>query len=95
MNPIFENYAKLAEKYVAAERKYREEKATFLLKYFDSAFRPKAPTVIELNALVDGNAELNDLKMEADKLEFALKLAKADLDHWTNTYEHEYRTKEN
>jgi hypothetical protein len=95
MNPIFKHFEDIAIKYLEADRAYREAKAAFTLKFFDSAFRPKAPTVVELTALVEGNTELNELKMTADKLEYALKLAKADLDHWTHSYDTEYRTKEN
>lgn len=89
MNPIFKHYEDIANKYLEADRLYREAKSTFTLKFFDSAFRTKAPTVVELTALVEGNTELNDLKMNADKLEYALKLAKAELDHWVHDYEHE------
>lgn len=95
MNPIFKNYADLAERFLLAERQFKEAKASFTLKFFDTAFRAKAPTVVELTALIEGNTELNDLKMEMDKLEYGLKLAKAELDHWVHYYEPEYRTKEN
>lgn len=89
MHPIFKYYEDIANKYLEADRAYKEAKAAFILKFFDSAFRTKAPTVVELTALVEGNTELNDLKMTADKLEYSLKLAKAELDHWVHDYEHE------
>lgn len=91
MNPELEAALKFYEErskiFLESDRKYREAKASFIVSLFDSANRPKRPTEVELNALVDGNTELNNLKFERDMMKVYLDCAKQQMNMLGVAYE--------
>lgn len=66
--------------FLESDRIFREARASFLLSMFDPAVNPKRKTEKELDALVDGNAELNNLKLERDKNKVLVEITKYQLD---------------
>jgi hypothetical protein len=99
MKELFDRFEEATNDYLEKDRAYREAKATFILSLYDTAFRPKPPALTEIDAMVNGNTNLNDLKMAADKAEYTVRALKYMLENWSKTYgvpyESQNRIKEN
>ena len=87
LEAVLELYAERSKSYLDAERSFRTAKAEFIISLLDPALRPKRPTELEINALVDGNEDLNNKRYIRDMAKVYLDIAKAQLEMLQVAYE--------